>query len=234
MSAVNIGLYHVASNANTAAFFTGLNLYMQKNPLAFDQQVFQQCIERTYDVVKSKMNPMDKLNPKLARDYPVECTTKDHLSKKGQHCCPVSLSISENLKYHMIDSNVIVCADPPQMIAGKSIAAHVLTGKPLTGAIAKQVGVNIARNILLLITILPKVIAKELMLWEGTNNYYDSPHAKYIMLEANQIELQNIPERFGNAQNLAKVMMTYLMILALGTGRIPILPAVRSHFGFKR
>ena len=118
------------------------------------------------------------------------------------------------------------------MIAGKSIAAHVLTGKPLTGAIAKQV--NIARKILLLIAIFSKVIAKELMLWEGTNNYYDSPHAKYVMLEANQIELQNIPERFGNAQNLAKVMMTYLMILALGTGRIPILPAVRSHFGFKR
>ena len=81
LPAVNIGLYHVVSNANTAAFFTGLNLYMQSNPLAFDQQVFQQCIERTYDVVKSKMNPMDKLHPKLARDYPVECTTKDHLSK---------------------------------------------------------------------------------------------------------------------------------------------------------
>jgi len=71
-------------------------------------------------------------------------------------------------------------------------------------------------------------------LWEGTNNYYDDPKAKYIMLEANLIELQNIPERFGNAQALARMFMTYLMVLALGTGRIPILPQVRSHFGFKR
>lgn len=63
---VNIGMYQVYGNSNTASFWDALNQYMQKNTAAFDQQMVQQCVERTYDIVKTKGMKISKTRPPLA------------------------------------------------------------------------------------------------------------------------------------------------------------------------
>jgi hypothetical protein len=50
---------------------------------AFDQAIVQKCIERTYDVTKTKGMNMDAKRPKLAKEYAPLCTTPEHFSKTG-------------------------------------------------------------------------------------------------------------------------------------------------------
>jgi hypothetical protein len=112
-----------------------------------------------------------------------------------------SLCYSGDLSYRMFDPNVFVCKDPP-LLLDRTVAAHVLTGTPLTSSFNK------------------KVVAKELMIWEDFSGYYSSSTTKYLALDgyitANSLDIP--------LSHLARGVITMLVALAASTNRTLIMP----------
>ena len=65
------------------------------------------------------------------------------------------ITYPRSVRWRPLDPNLFTAFSRPAVFAGSTVAVHVLSAKPLTGAGAKQ------------------YVAKELGVWEGAGGYYD-------------------------------------------------------------
>jgi hypothetical protein len=98
----------------------------------------------------------------------------------------------------------ILCSDHFST-SSTTVAVHVLTNVPLHDAAAKQ------------------VIAKELGLWVGANDYYASPSRRYLLLDG-WITSANSNWAYNHNRALEKAWLLLLASIAAATNRTLILP----------
>jgi hypothetical protein len=219
-NSVNIGVYQVYGSNLTFAFFQALLEIMQEHPTTFDQNMLRRCIAQIWDVKKTKFLRYRGNSDTLSNEIIPECTPEHFEDADEYHpaCCPVPVQVLEKLKFHLLDANAVVSAQNPIIVQSTTIAAHILSEAPLSSGAAKIIS------------------AKERMLWEGADGYYDDPSAKYIMLEANLVDCNSGPpnDRTGSGSTVTETMLTYLVAIAAGTGRIIIMPRVLTKLGLER
>ena len=198
---LNIGFYFVASTPSTAALFDALSQFVVDNPAVHDQAL---------------MNCILRHNVSRTPDNPHEASPCTFPKRSGADASNVTIrpAVREaiDVAYH------VHVFDPLQVINGDAfdvypdtVVVHILSAVPLASRVGK---IN---------------VAKEWMLYEGANGYYDvRPGSTRFLMHDGPLYATLLGPGYRDERALITYTL-YLVAIAQATGRVLVLPHI-VHF----
>ena len=193
---INAGMYYILPDMDsegTTLLFETIIDYARRHPSVFDQGLMN-CILKRANAIPKLVFIRERDN---CNEHQIDLTDfaiQKFLNYHKDH---------HGFNFNLVDAVVAASFSHP-IVVQDTLAVHVLTSTPLTSANGK------------------KIVAKELMLWEGTENYYDVGGAtKYLALEGALASPLGIDDLGSLRETL-----TDLIVLATLLNRVLVLPPV--------
>jgi hypothetical protein len=201
---INIGLYYIAADIDGRSYdlFDTLLDYLRRHPHAFDQGLVNCVLKKV--ISHQRINYIkDRDNCKVdgfdtdERGHLVDGALQSLILKTR----PGKMMGTGNYNFTLVDG-VVAASYALPFLFRDTLAVHVLSSVPLSSSFGK------------------KVVAKELMLWEGGEDYFQVRRGRFIALDG-ALASSSGADDFVYLQN----RLTELCALARQTNRILILPA---------
>lgn len=196
---INAGLYYVRPDVDEAPFhvFDAMLSYSRRHPGVFDQGLLNCVLKR---MAKSGSSELAFIRD---RDNCLD----SNVDLNDFAIVPL-INRRPVFNWSLVDALVAASFSTP-FVNGDTTAVHVLTSKPLTSSAGK------------------KIVAKELMLWEGSGCYYcvGGGAPKYLALDHALMTRHG-----GDDLEAIKRMLDELIAVAMLTRRVLVLPTV-YHYG---
>jgi hypothetical protein len=149
---LNIGMYFVRPTKGTQRLFTSLRDGNAHSPMLFDQDLFSCFLKNSRQLPHRHM----------AAKWQSSCQKPLMRDSLEQVKAEEGSEVVFNISWRVLDANAVVASSKPSVHHPTTLAVHVLSGRPLTGARGKR------------------WVAKELQLWEGANGYYSVGHGGVV------------------------------------------------------